>query len=723
VVSYNSEERIIKLTNKNIAYIVYINEDGCLETVYFGKALKTESNGVFRSQFVRGIETYNLHKNQAELKTDALHVEASCLEVCSHGFFDKRFSPILIKAQDGCFETDFRYQKHEIYQGVQPLQGQPYAHGAQCETVEFLLKDTRLDIYLILKITIFLDKDIVVKNFEIVNQTEGEIRILRANSMQLDLRGMDYELVHFPGRYTVERQYEEIALHRGVQEIASNFGTSSHYENPFVYLKSKQANEEYGEVIGLNLIYSGNFKLSIECNYFENTHICYGINDEDFDWALQAGERFTTPQAVISYSYQGIDKMSQNFHRFIRENLITYKKNREYKPILFNSWEGCHFSFDTESILSYIEDACEIGTELFVLDDGWFGRRNDDKAGLGDWWVNRNKIDLHKIIARCREKSIKLGIWFEPEMINYDSDLYRNHPEYALGSVGQKTTYLWRNQLCLDYSSAEVVDAIYQQMRAFLQEYPVDYIKWDYNRIVGEHFSQHCKNQGEVYHRLVLGYYALIEKIRAEYPDVMIEGCAGGGARFDMATLFYAPQIWASDESNPARRAYINYNTSLGYPLSCIGTHVNNSTITDYKSKAIFALFGTYGYEMNPNTLTEEEKAEIREVAEIYRADHLDVIQEGTLYHLRSPNTSNYMAIECVNKSQTKAFVLWLTKEHEYQKHRRLKCRGLKKETLYRSSIDGKVYDGEYLMEVGLDISHEYYCEFDFRLHILTAVQ
>lgn len=722
MISYNSEERIIKLANQNIAYIVYINQDGCLETIYFGKSIQVENNGIFRNVFVKGIEEYDMLNHRVNIKDDALRTEASCLEVSSHGFFDKRNSPILVKDRDGNIESDFRYVKHEIYKGINPLSGQPHARGEQCETVEFLLKDTRLELYLILKITIFLDKDIIVKNFEIVNKSKEQVHLIRANSMQLDLKGSSYNLVHFPGSYMVERQFEEVPLHKGSQEFSSNFGTSSHYENPFVYLKAKQATEEYGEVIGLNLIYSGNFKLHIECNHFENTHICYGINDEDFDWVLDAGERFITPQAVISYSFEGIDKMSQNFHKFIRENLITYDKNTDYKPILFNSWEGCHFSFDTESILSYIEDACNIGTELFVLDDGWFGQRINDKAGLGDWWVNRNKIDLHKVIAKCKEKSIKFGIWFEPEMISYDSNLYRAHPSYALSNAEQNKASLWRNQLCLDYSNFEVVENIYKQIKEFLDEYPVDYIKWDYNRIVGEHFSLHCKNQGEVYHRLTLGYYALIEKIRLEYPQIMIEGCAGGGARFDMGTLFYVPQIWTSDESNPARRMYINYNTSLGYPLSCISTHVNDSKITDYKSKALFALFGTYGYEMNPNTLTDEEKSEIREIADIYKKDHLDVIQKGTLYHLCSPNNSNYMAMQCVNESKTKSFILWIVKMHEYQKYRFIKCKGLKKDALYRSSVDNNVYSGEYLMEIGLDLSHEYYNEFEFNMITLTKI-
>ena len=444
--------------------------------------------------------------------------------------------------------------------------------------------------------------------------------------------------------------------------------------------------------------------------------------DEDFCWKLEAGETFETPQAVIAYSAEGIDGMSQAFHHFIREHLITYRHDKAYKPVLFNSWEGCYFNFNTESVISYIDDAIKIGTELFVLDDGWFGARNSDRLGLGDWYVNRQKVDLHKIIAHCKEKGIKFGIWFEPEMVNPVSDLYAAHPDYVPGEPDAAELSLHRHQLHLDFSAKEVVDNIYAQMKAFLEEYPVSYIKWDYNRVVNEHFSRHypADRQGEIYHRMMLGYYDLIGRLTREYPDIMFEGCSSGGGRFDLGTLYFCPQIWTSDESDPSQRIAIQYNTSLGYPLSTIGAHVNDSKVSSYKTKAILALFGTYGYEMNPNILTASEQEELREIAEIYCKYHQSVIGNGTLYHLLSPNEGNLMCMQSVSKDQTASLVILMNYRKEHAQFRVIRLRGLDPEKQYKNSYTGTVHSGTFYMERGIDFSRDCFASINCRLVILT---
>lgn len=718
MIKYNQSARTIKLSNGSVDYVLYINNDNIVETAYFGKSFKCENYNALRNYNTVFVDTYFVD-GEEKYYEHGFNFQASRLELGSHARIDKRCSPVIIRRGNGSYETDFRYVSHASYKGIKPLNGLPCAHGENCETVEILFKDYTSELYATLFVTLFSDKDIIVKNFVIRNGGE-RVELLCAKSMQLDLPSMDYDWVHFGGRWSEERQLKRSLLHDGAQQVSSNRGVSSHYENPFTYLQAKDATADYGEVIGFNLIYSGNFKFDCECGVWQGTHITYGINEEDFCWTLNNGESFTTPQAVISYSYAGTDKMSQNFHSFIKDNLISYRHDREYKPVLFNSWEGCYFDFGTDSIISYIDDAAKIGSELFVLDDGWFGVRNDDRTSLGDWKVNGKKLDLHKVVEHCRKKGLKFGIWFEPEMVSPVSELYSRHSDYALKGENKTEHTAHRHQYVLDFTNPAVVDDIYCQMRTFIVEYKPDYVKWDYNRMVYEHVSPRLgSRQGEVYHRLILGYYSLIGRLTAEFPDLMIEGCAGGGARFDMGTLYYAPQIWTSDESNPARRLFINYYTSLGYPLSTMGTHVNDSTITDYENKANFALFGTYGYEMNPNKLTEEQCTQLKKVADIYKQYHNAVVNNGTLYHLLSPEDGNAVCLQCVSQDKTQSLVLFATIASEREKYRFLRLKGLNPEYNYRVEGEG-IYTGEYLSTVGINMCSQWFNEHTFRLLIIT---
>lgn len=721
---YETERNVYVLENGSIAYVIYRNEAGNLENIWFGKSL-SDYTGILQSRNFEGGGAciyYDVASNEERKYADGFNAQCSPLEFSSNGYSDKRGAPVVIQNKNGGFATDFRCVEHRVYAGIPALQGMPHARGHEgnCETVEFLCKEQNSEVFLIYRLSMYLDKDILVKSFAIENRGAEPITIFRAMSMQQDFSDNNYKLVHFHGRWMKERDYAENDVFDGVQEISSNYGRSSAEENPFVYLKSRNATFDHGKAVGFNLIYSGNFKFRLFSDKYCGMHITYGVNDEDFAWTLRSGECFQTPQAVVSYSDEGTDLMSRNFHRFIRENLIGYNGDKEYKPVLFNSWEGCSFNFNTESILSYIEDSCKIGTELFVLDDGWFGARNDDTAGLGDWKVNGNKIDLHKVIAYCHSKGLKFGIWFEPEMVNYDSELFRSHPDYALGYRKGGTPILWRHQLHLDFSRTEVVENVYMQMKAFLTEYPVDYIKWDCNRPIYDHETLSGTPQGEIYHRLMLGYYSLLGRLTEEYPHIMFEGCAGGGGRFDMGTLYYCPQIWASDESDPAQRMEIQFNTSLGYPLSCIASHVNDSKVASYTTKAALALFGTYGYEMNPNELKEAEIAELTEVARIYRKYHSKVIEQGELYHILSPNEGNRMCMQCVSQDKSTSLVLLMNRKKELEHFRFLRLKGLDKKRRYKNSYDNKVYSGEFYREIGLNMFSETWSEFSSTLIVLT---
>ena len=724
MISFDKKTNIFHLTNNSISLMIYVNKNNLLETIYLGKAISNIDNisALRKSNEWHDSSFYYSKVEEKEYKyEDGFKNNSAPLEFSSHGKFDKRHAPIIIKYKNGSYETDFRYVDYIIYDDILPIENLPHVRNKNCfETLEFVCKDLEKDVYLHYYLSMGKNKDIIVKSFKIVNKENEEIKILRAESLQLDLPRNNYSIVHFHGRWQNERNYLEEKLVDGIKEISSNLGRSSHEENPFIYIKEEDANLNYGEVIGFNFIYSGNFKFRAHVTHFGQTHITYGMNDEDFEWILNTNESFSTPQAVISYSYLGVERMSQTFHSFILENIVSEKNNLP-KRIPFNSWEGCFFDFDTKTVTDYIDDGCKIGTELFVLDDGWFGARNLDNAGLGDWVVNKEKIDLHKIINHCHKKNIAFGIWFEPEMVNYDSNLYRTNPDFVLSNKNNKEISCIRHQFHLDFSNVNVIENIYKQMKAFLDEYEIDYIKWDYNRIICEHYSNFygAKNQGEIYHRVVLGYYDLLNRICNEYPNILIEGCASGGGRFDLGTLYFTPQIWASDESDPAVRMEINYNTSIGYPLSTIGAHVNASKVTNYKTKAILALFGTYGYEMNPNKLTEIEKEDLNYVADIYHKYHKSVIENGVLFHLLSPNKTNWMAMQAVDKDKNVSLVVVMNRKKELDRYRFLKLKGLDSKAVYYNSYEDTYSTGEYLMNVGINLSNEWAQEFDCRLIVV----
>ena len=720
--------RLFTLTNGRIAYVVYLNDAGYLETLYFGGTPGEPAAcdlAAVRDAGSLGSPRYVFLEGREEEYADGFFRNAAPLEFSPHATWDKRGAPVILRGGKGGFETDFRYESYQIAEGLPSLEGLPHAHGKGAETLIFTLREKTYAVTARLYLSIFADKDILLKHVEIENASQAPAVLTRAMSMQLDLPSADYDLVHFCGRWAKERDYCENSVLDGVQEISSNLGRSSAEENPFVFLKARGADEAHGEVIGFNLVYSGNFKFRTFVGMYRGLHVTYGINDEDFEWTLPAGGKFTAPQAVIAYSAAGVGGMSEAMHRFVRENLCTYEGSRAYRPVLFNSWEGCSFDFDTARILDYIDASKRIGTELFVLDDGWFGARNDDLRALGDWKVNAAKIDLHRVMAHCKKAGIRFGIWFEPEMISPDSDLFRAHPEYALGAAeGREELALIRHQLHLDAASDAAIQNIYGQMKAFLDEYPVDYIKWDYNRYVLEHISAAlpAARQGEVYHRLVLGYYKLLGRLTKEYPHIMFEGCASGGGRFDLGTLYYCPQIWASDESDPAQRMDIQFNTSYGYPLSAVASHVNDSPVAPYKTKAALALFGTYGYEMDPRKLTEAEVGDLAAVAEIYKKYHLSVIEEGTLYRLRAPHAGNYMCMQSVSADKSASIVIFMNKLKEWDAFRFIRLRGLDASARYRNDYDGCVHSGAYYMQVGLNFSREALGEFDCRLVLLTKV-
>ncbi len=715
MINFNSETNVFHLFNKDMSYIIHLNGFGRLETLYFGERLN-DTTDIIKSRVVYPDNTYLDKKMSIMTPTPAYFYPETLQEISSHGQADKRDAPIIIQHENGSYLTDFEYVKHKIYRGIKPLDSLPSLDAPllreenvynkdNVDTLEIVLKDITSNVYLTEYISIYRDKNIVAKSFRIENKGK-KIKLLRAFSLQLDLPSSDYYLHHFYGAWARERKEEISKIHDGIQEISSNRGKSSHQENPFFFISKEKDNYEAGETIGFNILYSGNWKARMEKTMYGTLHIVYGINDEDFKFVLGRNESFITPQAVISYSKDGIDKMSQSFHSLVKENIQTDKRE-EKRPLIFNSWEGCFFNFNTDSLIAYANEAKKIGIDLFVLDDGWFGERENDSSSLGDWQVNENKVDLHKFTNYLTSIGLDFGIWFEPEMISSNSKLFMAHPEYVLGYDENKDWMtLERHQLILDFTNDEVVDYIFGEISKILDEYPVKYVKWDHNRNMAEHYSSYLgyEKQGEVYHRMTLGYYKLLSKLRLKYPNVFFEGCSAGGARFDLGTLYYVPQIWTSDETDGASRAEIQYYTSLGYPLSCISSHVSASLQTSYKTKVDVALFGTYGYEMNPTLLNEEDLHILNKGTEIYHKFHNEIIMNGTLYHLSNPANEDQMSLISVSKDKSKAMAIFFERSNHTWHLDYWKLRGLDPKKRYMVILDGEekgTYSGEYLMKAG----------------------
>ena len=721
MINFNSEKRAFHLKNDYISYIFFINSKNILQHVYFGKKINDFD---FESYLDLGFEwpkTY-LDSNLVEhTYEDNYYNDRSLMEIGQHGAHDKRPAPIIIKDLCGNTKTNFIYVSHRIYKGKPTLKELPSTHAKEdeAETLEIILKDEVKDVEVTLSYTIFKNLAVIARNTTVKNVGKEDILLSRAYSLQLDIPEREYQAIYFHGEWCTERFLKKVDLPFGKFEISSNNGRSGHEHNPFMILARKNTTESSGEAIGFSFVYSGNFTIETNVDKFNCTRVSVGINDEDFEFRLKENDEFVVPEGILVYSNSGFNTLSHNMHDLVRDNLITYKNAKIKRPVLFNSWEGCYLDFNTQVILDYIDNAKEIGSELFVLDDGWFSNdRNTDDNGLGDWFVNEKKVNLGKIVKKCKDNDIKFGIWFEPEMINSNSELYRNHPNFALGNPNIERT-LSRHQMVVDTSNDEAIDVIYNQMIKVIDNYDIDYIKWDHNRCIAE--IQGASAYQETYHKIVLGYYKLIRRLQERYPHILFEGCASGGGRFDLGALYFTPQIWTSDETDPIQRIFIQYGTSFAYPLSTMGSHVSKSKMTDYTAKSHIALFGTYGYEMNPCLLNEEERKQILEVTDVYHKYHNEVIQNGDLYRLISPFETNAMAMMSVSKDKTKAIVLYAHLLKERNSYRYLKLQGLDANKKYKNNFDNKVYSGEYYMELGINLTR-WLDEFKTFLIILEEV-
>ena len=708
----NQAEQVFTLQTKRTTYQMKAGDYGILLHLYYGARVEDCT-----MDYLLHRKDVGFSGNPYEAGEDrTFSLDTLPQEFPSYGVGDYRNNCVGVCQADGTRAADFRYVSWEIREGAHKIPGLPclFDEDETAETLVIFLEDAASSLKLELYYVVFADRDVIARSARITNGGKEAVRLEKMMSACLELPNGSWEAIHFHGRHAMERRLERLPLMHGTMEVGSRRGTSSHQHNPGVILCSPDATEEHGGCYGLSLIYSGNFSMEIEMDQMDSVRAVCGINPEFFEYRLEPGEAFDTPQLMMTYSGSGLGRMSANFHSIIRHNLCRGKYKFARRPVLINNWEATYFDFNEEKILSIARQASELGIEMLVLDDGWFGSRDSDNAGLGDWFVNTDKLKggLTDLVTGINGLGMKFGIWIEPEMVNEDSRLYREHPDWALTIPGRKPCRS-RNQLVLDMSRSEVRDYVFDSIAAVLKSANVEYVKWDMNRSICDVYSAVLpkERQGEVYHRYVLGIYDLMERFTSSFPNILFEGCSGGGGRFDPAILYYSPQIWCSDDTDGIERLEIQYGTSFFYPISAVGSHVsaipNHQTgrRTPLATRGVVAMAGSFGYEMDLNLLTEDEKEAVKAQVEDYKK-YYDLIHNGDYYRLTSPQgDSGFTAWQFVSGDKTRTLLnLVITHVRANAPDLWFKLRGLDPEKRYRLEEDGGIYSGSALMNAGISI-------------------
>lgn len=627
-------------------YQMKVDEQGVLLHTYYGAKINGSDLSRLIYHFDRGFSgnPYEKGKTEKGYSLDVLPQEYSCF-----GTGDYRVTALRVRQADGSRACDLRFADVAVTPGKYVLPGLPavYADERKAETLTVTLRDTATGLVVELLYGVLPDLDVITRAVRITNGGAAPVLLEKAASLNLDWQYDTFDWVTFHGRHNMERNFQRAPLQHGMQAIGSVRGTSSHHYNPFAILCAPETTETQGLCYGVSFVYSGEFLMEAEKDQIGQTRLVCGIHPDDFAWPLAPGESFTAPEAVLTCSGEGFGLLSRHLHALTREHICRGPWAHKRRPVLLNNWEGTYFDFTGDKLVEMARQAADLGVELFVLDDGWFGKRDDDNAGLGDWYPNEKKLgcSLGELARRIRETGLQFGLWFEPEAISEDSDLYRAHPDWAVQIPGRRPN-LSRNQLVLDLSRTEVQDYLIERLCTLTEEASLDYIKWDMNRSICDKYSAvlDAAHQGQFSHKFLLGLYRVLETLHQRFPDLLIEGCSGGGGRFDLGMLYYTPQIWCSDDSDAIARLDIQYGTSFGYPCSAMGAHVsavpNHQTgrVTPLDTRASVAVAGTFGYELDPDKLTETDKTEIR--AQIARFHQFyDLLQYGDYFRLRAPAT------------------------------------------------------------------------------------
>ncbi|MCQ2507726.1 MAG: alpha-galactosidase [Dorea sp.] len=711
MICYNENNHTFTLNTENTTYQMQVDQYGFLLHLYYGR--KTEGCMDFLLTYLdRGFSgnPYEADRNRT-YSLDALPQEFP-----TYGTGDYRSPAMRVKNEDGSYEIDLRFEGYEILDGKYSLQGLPavYADEEEAQTLVIHMRDygygTRVD----LLYGVLPALDIITRAVKVVNEGSQTVRLLKLQSACLDFVTGDYDLLMFHGRHCQERVMQRTAIKHGQTRIGSRRGVSSHHYNPFVIVAGKNTSEDLGTCYSMSFVYSGGFLAEAEMDQFRQTRVQMGLMDELFEYPLATGEEFIAPEVIMTCSTEGFSKLSRNLHKCIGNHVCRGKYKYSPRPVLLNSWEACYFDFTGEDIINLAKEASGLNLDLLVLDDGWFGKRDDDYSGLGDWFVNEEKLgmSLGNMVKQVNDLGLKFGIWFEPECISEDSDLYREHPDWAFQIPGRNPVRA-RHQLVLDFSRKEVVDYIYEQMRKVLDQANIEYVKWDFNRNLYNVFSRGTKEQGKVMHDYVLGLYDILERLNKDYPEILIEGCSGGGGRFDAGMMYYTPQIWCSDNTDSMDRLRIQYGTSFGYPISTVGSHVsavpNHQTgrISPLETRATVAMSGTFGYELNPAKMTEEEKEIVRNQIDRYH-ELQKLIFEGDYYRITTPEDL-FVSWAFVSQDKTEAIACAVVQEyHANGAINYLRLKGLKSGTYYREEYTNKTYPSDALMEIGIPLPIEY---------------
>ena len=737
-ISVNETTHTFHLYNNEISYIMTVLRNGQMGQLYFGKKVHE------RDDYSYLIEVRSRPMTSCVFDTDkCFSMEHLKQEYAVFGTTDYRSPATEVLQNNGSRISEFVFHDYRIENGKPSLEGLPATYTESDEEASTLvigLMDPLTQIRLELFYTIFEKGGIIARSARFINKGKEDVHLTTAMSLCVDLPDSEYDWIQFSGAWARERCPKRRRLEQGIQSVGSMRGNSSHNHNPFVILKRPTADEFQGEAIGFSLIYSGNFLAQAEVDAYNTTRFLMGIHPAGFDWKLSAGTSFQTPEAVMIYTDQGLNRLSQTFHRLYQKRLARgYWRDRE-RPILINNWEATYFDFTEEKLLQIAGKAKECGVELFVLDDGWFGQRNTEHAGLGDWTANTDKLPsgIAGLSEKIEKMGMMFGLWFEPEMVNKDSDLYREHPDWILQAPGRKPSH-GRFQYVLDFSRKEVVDRIYEMMAKLLSEAKISYVKWDMNRSITECCSASlpADRQGEVYHRYILGVYDLYERLTSRFPQVLFESCASGGGRFDPGLLYYAPQGWTSDDTDAVERLKIQYGTSYCYPVSCMGSHVSvtpNHQVnrnTPLETRADVAYFGTFGYELDLNRMTDEELNAVKEQVRFMKK-YRRLIQYGTFYRLQSPCDNNVAGWMVVSGDRRQAIAgRYKILNGPNQPFERMYLKGLDADTEYL--VNGsETHYGDELMNCGLvttDASageagpgEKMSCDFESELYVIESV-
>ena len=708
---YERKTHIFTLHTEHSTYQMKVDAFGYLLHLYYGGRIPGSMESVPSMDYLLTYYDRGFSGNPSAAGLDRTYsLDVLPQEYPSLGTGDFRGSAFAVRNGDGSESCSLHYVSHKIGKGKYSLEGLPAVYAEEAQTLEILLEDSVSGIQVRLLYGVLEKEDIITRSAVVWNGGSRKIVVEKALSACVDFVSGEYDLISFHGRHAMERNFQRKPIDCGSQVLGSRRGTSSHQYNPAVIVAGRETGEDGGDCYGMMFVYSGNFMCEAERDQFGQTRGMMGLQSDLFHYPLQPGDALALPEVVLGYTGSGLGELSRMFHGVIRNHICRGEYRDRIRPVLLNSWEASYFDFNADTICALAESAAELGIDMVVMDDGWFGKREDDNSGLGDWLVNEKKLGctLGEMIARINGCGVKFGIWIEPEMVSEDSDLYREHPDWALRIPGREPVRS-RNQLVLDFSREEVRNYVFDRICEVLEQGNVEYVKWDMNRSIADVYSAR-NDQGKVAYDYVIGVYDFLEKLVRRYPHIMIEGCSGGGGRFDAGMLYYTPQIWCSDNTDAVDRVRIQYGTSFFYPASAVGAHVsavpNHQTgrRTSLHTRGVVAMAGTFGYELDPGKLSEEEKEEVREQVRQFRK-YAPLIYHGDYYRLSDPFRDAFGAWMFVSEDRSSALLSAVMLEiHGNMPVQYVRLKGLKPEAVYEDARSHQCYLGAALMNAGLPL-------------------